>query len=605
MFCGGKIPEWPNREAVEFLTEDLLTILDRMSIAKASLTLGHPSGIVRWRRDSRRQSRFALWSLGVAALAVAGLWGVWRYSLAAAGESPAASDGPMVRVGIVPDATHLRLVAYGGFDIFSSAGRAVFTCAGQNVLRFSASGSQPGTFYYYVVVVEFDKRQKPQARRMLTQLREMLKVGMELLETSERLVFPGNRPALPDRLFVAVGPFDDLNLADQWRQYLVRTYQAYIIKDASQRATGEIHLYDHTDRLLARMKDSVMIRPKDPKQLAAVEALPSVQPGWPTRSVTSFRDRGAFEIRLNNHGRLVAINTLPMEEYVKGVVPSEIGGSSPYESQKAQAIAARSEAYHKLALGHHLDDLYDFCDKVHCQTYHGVEDQTPASLRAVEETRGQVLVYENQVIDAVYCHSCGGVSAASTDVWRSGNYAFYQTAYDRRFWRGSPNLSSERQADVWLSSAPDVFCNPSQRGFPEYARKYFRWTRTLDGATLERLINHHQKVGQILDIQVVERTESGRVRVLRVVGSKQTVRFTGIDNVSAVFNDPPSSFFALDVVHDPAPPNAVRSVTLRGGGFGHGVGLCQMGAYMMALRGYGCEEILAHYYPKTLIRRAY
>jgi len=557
-----------------------------------------------WHRDTPRQGRFAALSLSAAGLAVVLIWGVWRHACAAA-EPAIPPAGPPVQIGVVADSTHVRIIAYGGFDILSSAGGAVFTCAGPNVLRFSASAGPPDASFYYVGAAGFEKRQKPYAHRMLGQLRDALKVGMEILLTSDKLAFPRGRPGQGDRLLVCVGPFNDIKLAEQWQQYLARTYPAYIIRDASKRAMSEIHLYDHTNRLLARMKDSVTIRLKDDKQTLTAEPLESSATAWPTQRRTGNRYHGTLEIHLNDQGRLTAINALSLEEYINGVVPSEIGGSAPEASLKAQAIAARSEAFHKLFSEHHGNDLFDFCDKTHCQAYHGVEDQAAASLGAVAATRGLVLTYADQVVDAVYCHSCGGVSADSTDVWRSTNYPFYQAACDRRFGRSSPNLASERQAESWISSRPDVFCNSDQRGFPDYARKYFRWVRTLDGASLQRLINNHQNVGQILDVQIAERAESGRVRVLRVVGSKGSFKFTGIENVCTILNDPPSSFFVLDVEHEKANPYAVKSLTIRGGGFGHGVGLCQMGAYMMGTRGYAFEEILAHYYPKTSLRKAY
>lgn len=519
--------------------------------------------------------------------------------------SAAGSEGPTVRVGIVRDSTHVRVICYGPFDILSSAGRPVFTCAGANVLRLSAVGGQPGKFYYYVVVAEFDKRDKPKAQHLLGQLREALKVGMEILETSSRLAQPKERAAQGKTLLVAVGPFDDLNLADQWKQYLARSYGGvYIAKDTSKRATGEIHVFDRRDKLLARMKDSVAVRPKDGTDVLTVEALKTTT-GWAAKRRTTSRYRGSLEILLNGQGRLTAIDTLSVEEYVKGVVPSEIGGSAPPEALKAQAIAARSEALHKLGLDHHLADMFDFCAGPHCQTYHGVDDQTAASTKAVDDTRGQVLTYNRRVIDAVYCHSCGGVSADSRDVWRSGNYPFYQAAVDRRSWRSSPRLSNERRAADWLRIRPDVFCNADQRGFPDYAKRYFRWTRTLSGPKLERQIHGFRDVGRILDIQVLERAESGRVRRIRVVGSKESVRYTMMHNICMVLGDLPSPFFVLEAQHDPRTPHAITSLTIRGGGFGHGVGLCQMGAYMMARRGYSAQSILIHYYPETRLGKAY
>jgi len=602
---------------------------DRMILGKTKLVVAKPKSTGAWQHRRVGEGRFAAITLVVAALTVVLIWSLWRPEGEAA--SPTAEpNGRPVRIGLVSDSTHVRLIAYGGFDLFSSAGRAVFTCAGPNVLRFSAAPGSADAAYYYVVIFDMEKRSKPMAFSLLAALRDKYKVGSEVLEVSQRLILPRDRAGQGDRLVVAVGPFEDLKLAEQWKQYLSdfsvagqwlqylsslrlaeerrkylwEAHQVYIVKDTGKRASGEIHLYDHSDQLLARMKDSLTIRLHDDRQTLSVEALQSSASGWSLRRRTTPRHQGSLEIRLNAQGRLTAVNTLPLETYVNGVVPSEIGGGAPYEALKAQAIAARSEAYHKLGGDHHNSDLYDFCDGTHCQKYLGVEEQTAASLKAVTETRGQVLMYQNQVIDAVYCHSCGGVSADSADVWRSPSFRFFHPACDQRYWRNA-DLSSERSAASWLKSQPDVYCNPGQRGFPDYAKKYFRWTRRMEGTTLQRRVNSDQNVGQILDVQVLERGNSGRVRALRVVGSKSSVRYTGLEKICGLFNDLPSSFFVLEVEHTSANPRTVASVTIRGGGFGHGVGMCQMGAFMMAYRGFSCSYILQHYYPETSISTIY
>ena len=565
----------------------------------------HSNMVVHWRRQVNRQWRSATLPLFVAALAVVAVWALWCYAGTAV-QSGYPPSGPTVRIGVVADAAHVRVIMYGPFDIISSAGRAVFTCAGSNVLRFSSSVGQPATSSFYVVIEEFGRSQKSLAYGGLAAWREVLKAGMVLLEGSSSLVAPKSRSALADRLLVAIGPFDDVRLAEQWEQSLQqRKSGVYVVKDTSKRAASEIQLFDLTDRFLARMKDSVSIRLKDALQVVAVEPItPGV--GWATQKRTTPCYRGTLDIRLNERGRLTACNCLPLEEYINGVVPSEIGGWAPFEALKAQAIAARSEALHKLDGEHHLGDLYDFCGKVHCQLYRGIEDQTAASLAAVAETRGLVLSYKGQIVDAVYHHSCGGVSAGGPDVWRSDNYPFFRVAYDdRSLWRFSANFSSERQADTWLAARPDVFCNSDQRQFPEYARKYFRWTRRIEGSWLERSVNDHHNVGQILDLQVARRGESGRVGALRIVGSKSSILYTGVDNVCAALNDVPSSFFTLHVEYESQSPRRVKSVIVNGGGFGHGVGMCQMGAYMMAMRRYSCETILAHYYQGTRSAQAY
>ena len=511
--------------------------------------------------------------------------------------------GPTVRVGVIRDAANLRVMAYGAFDIMSSADRVVFTCPGTSVLRLEAVGGERGTFYYYTVVADYDPKDKALAHQLLGQLRQILKVGMEVLESSPHLTRPKDRTP-GERLLVAVGPFDDLALAEQWKDYLLQAYPAYIVRDTSKRATGEIHLYDGHNQLLARMKDSLFFRTKDPSQTLSVDALPSTSGNWAMANRTRPRFRGQLEIRLNDEGHLTATDVVSLEEYVKGVVPSEIGGLCPLEALKAQAVAARSEALFKLRLDRHPGQMYDFCDTTHCQVYRGLDDQTGHSARWVEETAGQVLVNGAEVVDAVYSHSCGGVTASSADIWRGSKYTSFRTSYDGRA-ASAPNLADERAAANWLNSQPDVFCNCNQPGFPEYAKKYFRWSREVTGATLRRNANARKKIGDVTGLRVTDRAASGRARELTVTGTGGTLKIVGAYEIADFLGELPSAFIVLQPGYAAKPPRAIERLTIRGGGFGHGVGMCQMGAMSMAQHGYKYDQILRHYYPTAAVRKAY
>jgi SpoIID/LytB domain protein len=517
--------------------------------------------------------------------------------------TPSPSNGPSVRVGVLRDEKDLRVMAYGPFDILTSAERVVFTCPGTSVLWFSSVGGQPGTVYYYVVASDYDPKERRQAQYLLGQLRQLLQVGMEVLETTDRMTRPRELAGKGERLLVAVGPFDNLALAEQWKTFLSRAYPAYIVRDTSKRATGEIYLYDGMGRLLARLKDSVLIRMRNASQCIAVDLKPS-SANWTSVNRTRPCARGNIEIRLNDSGRLTAIEVVPLEEYVQGVVPAEIGAESPFEALKAQAVAARSEAMFKLRTDRHPGEMFDFCATTHCQVYRGLDGQTRQTIQWVKATAGMVLFSGNDVVDAVYCHSCGGVSADSNDVWHSSKFPYFQQAYDGRM-QAHPRLADERSAADWLKARPDVFCNADQPGFPNYAKKYFRWTRRISGEQLKRAANNEKKIGDVVNVQVTDRAESGRVREILVTGTNGSVKISGSYTITGFLNELPSSFFCFEVDHEPNAPHAVRSVTVQGGGFGHGVGMCQMGAASMARRGYPCEQILSKYFPATTIRKLY
>jgi SpoIID/LytB domain protein len=296
-------------------------------------------------------------------------------------------------------------------------------------------------------------------------------------------------------------------------------------------------------------------------------------------------------------GAIRVLNEIMIDDWLKGVLPAEIGSDSPIEALKAQAVAARSEAIFRLAHPPHKSDGYDFCTGVHCQAYKGISEETPEIRRACDETLGFVLVAEGDVVNAVYHNVCGGVTAAAEDVWDGGPVAGLTPVFDT-VEGGSPNLQSEAAADAFIESGcPKCFCNPNSPGYANYAKKYFRWSKTLDAEAAGRAAG----VGTLTGIEVTERRPSGRVRKLHVTGTagnKTIEKELPIRNMFDLW----SGLFVLKV---DGVGGQIRSVTFVGAGNGHGVGLCQHGAREIARRGGRFDQILGHYYPTATLRKVY
>ena len=296
-------------------------------------------------------------------------------------------------------------------------------------------------------------------------------------------------------------------------------------------------------------------------------------------------------------GGITVINEVMIDDWLKGVLPAEIGSDSPLEALKAQAIAARSEAIFRLSHPPHKSEGYDFCTGEHCQAYKGISEETAAIRQACDATLGYVLVAQDDVVNAVYHNVCGGATAAAEDVWDGDPEPGLRPVFDT-LRGGSPNLQSEAAAGAFLEAeGRDCFCYPGNPGYAEYAKKYFRWTRTLDAGAAGRAAG----VGTLTDIRVIERRPSGRVRRLQVVGTSGQKVIEKELPIRRMF-DLWSGLFVIKVENA---GGRLNSVTFIGGGNGHGVGLCQHGAREIARRGGTFDQILGHYYPGATLRKVY
>ena len=214
-------------------------------------------------------------------------------------------------------------------------------------------------------------------------------------------------------------------------------------------------------------------------------------------------------------------------------------------------------------------------------------------MQAVRETIGLVLVANGDVLDAVFHNVCGGTTAGAEEVWDSKRIAGLTPVLDNGRGNSAPDLSSDRAATAFIEKAsPSLCCNPSQPGYPNYAKKYFRWQKTLSFDQISRITG----VGAVNSVQVTERMHSGRVRKLQVSGSRGTKTYVKELPIRNAF-DLWSGFFVVTMGNG--------GVTFTGAGNGHGVGLCQMGARSLAANGADYKQILKHYFPEASIQRIY
>ncbi|MEJ2185889.1 MAG: SpoIID/LytB domain-containing protein [Gemmatimonadota bacterium] len=298
--------------------------------------------------------------------------------------------------------------------------------------------------------------------------------------------------------------------------------------------------------------------------------------------------RGSILVRRTHTGGLTVVNTLALESYLLGVLPYEIGTrpASEIEAVKAQAVAARTYAIRQMGARDSLG--FDFSATVADQVYRGREAEEAVARRAGRETRGEIVVYHGAPILAYYHSTCGGRTASVDQVWPAAAEPYLRSVSDER------------------EDGNGAYCDISNR---------FDWTETWTGAQLLQDVRvglrlhdgaRANAVSQIRSVAIQGRTTSGRVRTLRIDTDAGTFDVHG-DSVRWVLRPEParilnSALFDLDVTRK---NGVVVALTARGHGWGHGVGMCQMGAIGRARAGQSYREILRHYYRGTQIVQLY
>ena len=307
---------------------------------------------------------------------------------------------------------------------------------------------------------------------------------------------------------------------------------------------------------------------------------------------------GNFTIQPNAYGNYTLVNQVDIETYLRGVVPYEIGRNVPLAAAQAQTIIARTYALRNTR--RFQADNYELCATTHCQVYYGLTGTSPISDQAISSTAGLVLTYNNQLVDALYSSTSGGITSNFSDVWNGDNRPYLKPVVDspQPLWNFAQNsLESEENFKRFISL---------NQGFNETGRRLFRWNKksTITELTkdLKKYLNKMKHplsdFEQIKKMQIVERSNSGRILQLNVTTDAGVIELEK-NEVRSAFGPPRSTLFYLEPFYNEE--QNLAGYAFIGGGFGHGVGLSQFGSYNLAKRGWSANKILQFYYPKTKV----
>lgn len=308
---------------------------------------------------------------------------------------------------------------------------------------------------------------------------------------------------------------------------------------------------------------------------------------------------GQLNLQPNAYGTYTLVNKVPLETYLRGVVPHEIGTNAPKAAVEAQAILARTYALRNLR--RFATDNYQLCADTHCQVYNGLNGTAANTDKAIAATRSMVLTYENELVDALYSSTTGGVTASFSDIWNGEDRPYLRPVVDTptNFWNLSQqSLADEKNFQKFISL---------EQGFNESDWDVFRWQKE---SRLEDIIKDLQKFLRVKNspyakfktieaMAVVKRSESGRILEFAVKTDIGTFTLHK-DEVRSAFAAPVSTLFYIEPLNKGKPE--LWGYAFIGGGLGHGVGLSQTGAQNLAKLGWSSAKILQFYYPGTQIK---
>ena len=386
--------------------------------------------------------------------------------------------------------------------------------------------------------------------------------------------------------------------------------------------------------------DELLFEPNDTQSSFTLEDVTiGVNFHWERKEAQTFLGKLRFIVENNN---ICAINELPVETYLISVISSEMRATSSLELLKAHAVISRSwllaqmeqrkaennnavkqpslfKTDEEIVRWYDREDHkhFDVCADDHCQRYQGItKAATKHVVEAIKQTAGEILTSRGEICDARYSKCCGGAVEEFQYCWENIRKPYLQALPDTMPDTTSlPNLTNEAVARQWILSSPNAFCNTTDQkvlsqvlnDFDQETTDFYRWIQIYSQAEVKQLLEEKlaMQFGDIIDLIPMERGKSGRIYRLKIIGTQRTLIIGKELEIRRALSKSHlySSAFVVEKVDikDGVPQQFI----IKGAGWGHGVGLCQIGAAMMGVQGYRYDEILLHYYKSAEITKAY
>ncbi len=353
------------------------------------------------------------------------------------------------------------------------------------------------------------------------------------------------------------------------------------------------------------------------------------------------RFKGSLKL-IPEDGKVRAINIIELEEYLKSVISSEMSSTSSFDLLKAHAVISRSwllaqiektksleesnrlyqtsnETENEIIRWYDREDHHNFdvCGDDHCQRYQGITKiNSEKAIKAVEETLGEVLVFNDEICDARFSKCCGGISENFENVWEPVRHQYLTKVVDSEYGDTTcVDLRQDDEAELWIRNKPHAFCNTADQkilsqvlpDFDQSTTDFYRWEIEYSQSEISALIKKKSGIdfGWILNLEPIKRGHSSRIIQLKITGTKRTLIVGKELEIRKWLSKSHLHSSAFVVDHLENKKGIPQKFVLNGAGWGHGVGLCQIGAAVMGEKGYSYKEILMHYFKGANLKKQY
>jgi stage II sporulation protein D len=426
-------------------------------------------------------------------------------------------------------------------------------------------------------------------------------------------------------------------------------YGEFNVEGFNQILSGRFSVELIRDKIICRRGDEIfeflneaIFEPVDPgiESFLIKDVIIGLKFHWERREKQRFA--GTLKI-IKDNGKLTAINIISLESYLASVISSEMNAKSSLQLLKAQAIVSRSWLLSQLQRSKFLKKekikstnefiseneiirwydkedhkYFDVCADDHCQRYQGITKIiSDVAFQAIDQTKGIVLTYDNNLCDARYSKSCGGITESFYNVWEPIQIAYLTTIVDYKYEPENIDLNfdSEINASKWIKGNSPAFCNLTDKkiisqvlnDFDQETKDFYRWKVEYTQEELGELIYSKTQMdfGNIIDLIPIERGNSARIIRLKIKGTKKELTFGKELEIRRILSKTHLYSSAFVVKKGTIVNEVPQNFIFYGAGWGHGVGLCQIGAAYMASKGYQFDEILFHYFMRTKLRKLY
>ena len=508
---------------------------------------------------------------------------------------------PLVTIGLMEERPWVEISSKQGLIIEGKqhidgqiVTKTIRTLPGEK-WRFKVAQFIPGKVSYWCAVESVGFSQKEKLKKAV-ELWKTRSPEVQVFEVGSVFGIQGH--VIDNRTYIlGIKSFEDERQADAFAQEIFTKFgtKTFVHAHLDTRPSGTIEIIDPSGTVVETMLELVTISPMN--ETITVHNVEFAK-GYRWHGFEDRQYAGQILVTMHRRTGLVVINKVPVDRLLEGLVPAEIFPEAPMDALKAQSVVARGEVFAKIGTRHFLDP-YLLCAATHCQVYSGIRAENSRTSRAVRSCTGELLFLGHDLVDSVYSACCGGHTEDNDTVWSHPPSMAL---------RGRPDLPDEQCAksqdvsnimDKWLDSKPDAFCRISSFSRPEL----FRWEKDIPSEKMDKLVAKVKPIGHVVSIQVLGRGVSGRVKVVRIVGTDGDLVVQREWPVRQLFGLIKSGMFVVTPLTDDQ--QMVVGFHFKGGGWGHGVGLCQIGATGMAEQGYDYRQILAHYYGGAKVFRLY